>query len=861
MAEQIIPILVEDEMKTSFIDYSMSVIVSRALPDVRDGLKPVHRRILYAMNEMGMFHNKPYKKSARIVGEVLGKYHPHGDTAVYDSMVRMAQPFSLRYPLIDGQGNFGSVDGDSAAAMRYTEARLDKKAEELLQDLNKNTVDFRPNFDGSLKEPVVLPSKFPNLLLNGASGIAVGMATNIPPHNITEVLNGVMHVIENPDCEIIDLMNIITGPDFPTGASILGNQGIYKAYTTGKGSVKIRSKYHFEKLKERDVIVVDEIPYMVNKSRFIEQIADQVKDKHIVGIADLRDESDRQGMRIVIICKQSANKDFVVNQLFKKTWMQTSFGINFLALVNNRPITLNLKQMLRYFIDHRKEIIIRRTQFDLDKAEQRAHILEGLITALDHIDEVIRKIKQSSDASHAQDVLMQDYSLSESQAKAILDMKLQKLASLEQKKIKDEHSDLQITIEELKAILASDLRILQIIKEESQELIDKFGDKRRTSIEEGDFDDIDMEDLIKEEDVAVTISHDGYMKRIPLDTYKTQGRGGKGVIGAKTKDEDFVEHIFTSSTHSFILFFTDKGKVYWLKVYQIPEGSRTSKGKNVINLVNLEPGENISAMVPIKEFDKTKYLFFATKKGVAKKTSLELYSKPRKGGIIAISLRENDELINVELTSGNDNILIATKKGMAVRFNEKNVRPMGRSASGVRGITLKPGDEVIGMQISDENKDLLTLTENGFGKRTPTTEYRLISRGGKGVTNIKTTDRNGGVVSIKTVNEDDGLILISKEGQIIRVNVSSISRIGRATQGVRVMRLSEGDKLISTAKIIAGETDNSIPEAEIPEPEQKDLDSQDKDLEDESKETTEETPLIENKEKPQIEHESNSNNE
>ncbi len=799
--KNIIPTLIEEEMKKSFLEYSMSVIVSRALPDVRDGLKPVHRRILFAMNEIGMTYNKPFKKCARIVGEVLGKYHPHGDSAVYDSLVRMAQDWSLRYPLIQGQGNFGSIDGDSAAAMRYTEARLARISQEVLQDIDKETVDFQENFDGSLNEPKVLPTVLPNLLVNGSSGIAVGMATNIPPHNLSEVSDAIIRSIDEPEISIDELMEIVKGPDFPTGGNLCGQMGIKMAYKTGRGKVKIRAKIELEEKKGKTKLIVTEIPYMVNKSQLLEQIADLVKDKVIEDISGLRDESDRKGMRIVIELKRGANPDIVKNQLYKHSRLETTQGIMFLALVDNIPKVLDLKEMIQSHIDHRVEIITRRTRYELKNAQEKAHILEGLLIALDNIDEVISKIRASESVNDAKEALIESYSLTEVQAKAILDMRLQKLASLEQAKIKEEHKSLMELIESLKVILADKGEILSLIKQELQEIKDRYGDERRTDIIEY-HEDIDIEDLIEEEDVVVTISHSGYSKRIQLTEYKAQNRGGKGVIGAEIKDEDFIEHIFIANTHSYLLCFTDKGKVYWLKVYNIPEAGRYSKGKPIINLIDgFETDEKITAVIPIREFDKGHYLLFATKKGKIKKTRLMEYSRPRAGGIWAIKLDENDKCIDVVLTDGKKKIIIASKFGQAVRFDESDARPLGRYSQGVIGMRLKKHDEVIGMVIAEEGLTLLTITENGYGKRTEIEEYRLINRGGSGVINIQTSDRNGNVVAVKTVSDEDELIITSKDGQVIRTSAKFISVIGRNTQGVRIMRLNQGDKCIDIAKI------------------------------------------------------------
>ena len=801
--ERINPTLIEEEMKTSYLDYAMSVIVGRALPDMRDGLKPVHRRILYSMQELGVFHNKPYKKSARIVGDCLGKYHPHGDTAVYDSLVRMTQVFSLRYPLIAGQGNFGSIDGDNAAAMRYTEAKLSKLSEEMLTDLDKDTVDFTDNFDGSLKEPSVLPCKFPGLLVNGSSGIAVGMATNIPPHNLVEVCDGVVRLIDNPEITIAELMESVKGPDFPTGGIIRGIQGIHSAYNTGRGKIIMLGILNVEETKTgKERIVVSEIPYQVNKSALIEGIADKVRAGIIEGVSDIRDESDRDGMRLVFELKQNAASSVVINQLYKHSRLKSTFGIIMLGLVDNIPRVLNLKETMEQFLSHRVVVVRRRTEFELKKAQARAHILEGLVTALNDIDNVIKKIKQSKDAATAKDVLIADYSFSEDQAKAILDMKLQKLASLEQEKINIEHKSLTELIVELTSILDSKEKISQIIKDELILIKEKYGDSRRTSIEEGDIDDITDEDLIPVEDMIVTVSHTGYIKRLSPETYKTQGRGGRGVLGAASKDEDFIEHLFCASTHDHLLVFTNKGKIHWLKVYRIPEASRQARGKAIINLIKLDSEEKVTAFIPVSEFDDSHYLIMSTRNGVIKKSSLELYSNPRKTGIIGIGLNEGDELLNVVLTDGNDNIVIATKEGMAVRFHERDVRPMGRSATGVRGVRLKGDDQVIGMVRGDDTRTLLTITENGYGKRTIISDYRLTKRGGVGVKNIICSERNGEAVNVLSVIDEDDVMFISQNGVIIRTQVSGISTIGRSTQGVRLMKLKEGDRVGAAAKII-----------------------------------------------------------
>ena len=798
------PRLIEEEMKQSYMDYAMSVIVGRALPDVRDGLKPVHRRILFAMHGLAMFHNKPFKKSARIVGEILGKYHPHGDTAVYDAIARMAQDFSLRYPLIDGQGNWGSVDGDSPAAMRYTEARLTKIAEEMLIDIDKETVKFVPNFDESLKEPSVLPSKLPNLLINGSSGIAVGMATNIPPHNLNEVCDGVIELIDNPEASMAEIMNHIKGPDFPTGASILGTTGIKLAHKTGEGKIKVRARTEIEEKAGKKRIIVKEIPYMVNKSMLVEQVAELVKLKAITDISDLRDESDRQGMRIVIELKKSANTDVVLNQLYKHSRLQVTFGINMLALVDNEPKTLGIAVLLNEYIKHRQSIVRKRTEFDLKKAEERTHILEGLKIALENIDEAVKLIKASSSVESAREQLITKFSLSKLQAQAILEMRLQKLTSLEQNKLKQELEQLLKLIEELKSILASESRILEIIKKDCLELKQKYGNDRRTEILESEEDeDIDIEDLIDAHKTVVTITREGYIKRLPLVTYSQQQRGGKGIIATDIREGDFVEQLFVAHSHSYILFFTGKGQVHWLKVYQIPEGSRQAKGKAIVNLVNIEPGEKVTAAIPIAKFDDKHNLIMATRKGIVKKTNLVYYSRPRKGGIKAILLDQDDELIDVKLTDGSQQILLATKNGSAVKFNEKDARPIGRTAHGVRGIRLRQDDKVVGMVIADDDKTLITITENGFGKRTKISEYRLINRGGYGVINIKCSERNGKVVEIKTVDDEDEVMFISKNGIIIRTRVHGISVIGRNTQGVRLMRLKSGDdRVVSAARII-----------------------------------------------------------
>lgn len=800
--DKIVSAVIEDEMKSAYLAYSMSVIVGRALPDVRDGLKPVHRRILFAMNDMGIRWNTPHKKSARIVGDCLGKYHPHGDQAIYDSLVRMAQPFSLRYTLIQGQGNWGSQDGDNAAHMRYTEARLSKISQEMLQDIDKETVKFVDNFDGSLKEPSVMPSKFPNLLVNGSTGIAVGMATNIPPHNLKEISNAVIKLIADPELTDNELLETVTGPDFPTGGLIAGRNGIISAYKTGRGRIIVKSRMHEEERKNRKRIIVTEIPYMINKSDLVKQIAEQVKDRKIEGISDLRDESDRKGMRIVIELKANANVELVKNQLYSYTRLQDTFSIILLALVNNQPRILSLKQILVEYIKHRQIVVRKRTEYAKKKAEERAHILEGLVIALDDIDNAIALIKKSSSATEAKDALMKRYDLTEIQSLSILDMKLQKLAKLEHEKIRKELKELKELIHKLKEILADEKRIFKIIKDEQQEVIDTYGDERRTEILDVE-EEMDIEELIPREEVVVTMSNAGYVKRIPLTTYKTQRRGGVGVIGADSKEDDFIEKVFVANTHSYLLVFTDKGKVHWLKVYRIPEAARYSKGKAIINLIDIENGDKVSAVVPVQKFDDGHFLLIATKNGTVKKTSLTAYSKPRRGGIIAITLDEGDDLVGVELTDGSQQILLGTKNGLACRFKEKDARPIGRTGKGVRGIKLRKGDEVVGMILVNEETNVLTLTTKGYGKQTKASSYRLINRGGKGVRNINLTNKNGFVVTIKSLSGKEDLMLVTKNGMIIRQSVKGISTIGRNTQGVRVIRLREGDSLISAAKILS----------------------------------------------------------
>lgn len=800
--EKIIPVSLEEEMKSSYIDYAMSVIVARALPDVRDGLKPVHRRVLFGMHELGLAYNKPYKKSARIVGEVLGKYHPHGDSAVYDTMVRMVQDFSLRYPLIDGQGNFGSIDGDSPAAMRYTEARLAKIADEMLRDLDKNTVDFVPNFDDTLQEPSVLPSYLPNLLVNGSSGIAVGMATNIPPHNLNEVVDGLVALIDNPKMKPEDLMKYIKAPDFPTGGIIYGYDGVREAYLTGRGRIILRAKANIETLKnDRENIVITEIPYQVNKAALIEKIAELVRDNKVDGIANIRDESDRDGLRIVIEMKRDGQPAVTLNQLFKHTQMQVTFGVIMLALVNGVPKVLTLQQMMQHFLDHRMNVLIRRTKFDLDAAERRAHILEGYIIALDNIDAVIETIKKSRDVETAKHNLMRKFKLSEIQAKAILDMRLQRLTGLERKKIEDEYKETIKLIEKLKGILESEKKRKQIIKEELIQLKEKYGDERRTEIIY-DFKEFSLEDIIAEEDVVVTISHQGFIKRFPVSGYRRQARGGKGVTGAGTKDEDFIEHMFIASTHHYIMFFTDKGKCYWLKVHEIPEGGRAAKGRSILNLIEKDKDEKITAFVTVKEFSDDKYVVMVTEKGTIKKTVLSAYSNIRRGGINAINLVPGDRLIEAKLSDGNNDIIIGTRNGMAIRFNEKDVRDMGRTATGVRGIKLGKNDAVIGMIVVRNASTLLVVTEKGFGKRSEIEEYRLTKRGGKGVITVKTSEKNGKLIAMKEVNDGDELVIITTKGMVIRQAVSDIRVMGRNTQGVRLIKLNEDDEIADIARVI-----------------------------------------------------------
>ncbi len=798
-----IVILIEEEMKNSYLDYSMSVIVGRALPDVRDGLKPVQRRILYGMHDMGLHANKPYRKSAKIVGEVMGNYHPHGDAAIYETMVRMAQDFSFRFVLIDGQGNFGSVDGDPPAAMRYTEARLAHISNELLSDIEKDTVPFVPNYDDSLLEPLLLPVKFPNLLVNGASGIAVGMATNIPPHNLTEVINGVVALIQDPTLTVEKLLHHIKGPDFPTGGYILGRDGIYDAYRTGRGSIKLQAKVKVEESKTgKERIVVTELPYQVNKAQQIENIAELVRNKKIEGITDLRDESDREGMRIVIEVGRNENAQVILNQLFKYTALRTTFGVNSLALVDGKPQTLNLKQILEHFINHRREVITRRTRFELDRAERRAHILEGLKIALKFLDKIIRLIRSSATVETAKQGLMHQFGLSPVQAQAILEMKLQQLTSLESKKIEEEYLELIQTIERLKSILSSERKVLALITEELEEIKKKYGDARRTEIIAAPAD-ISIEDLIAEEEMVITISHQGYIKRLPVSTYKAQRRGGRGVAAMVTKEDDFVEHLFITSTHHHILFFTNQGRVYWLKVYEIPEASRTAKGKAIVNLIRLQPGESLEAMIPVKEFSEDRYLVMATEKGLVKKTRLTAYANPRAGGIIALTLTPGDCLFQVLEATDDLDLFLATRLGKIIRFKVGSIREIGRTGQGVKGITIRPKDKVIGMEAFKHTGSLLTVTTRGFGKRTRLEEYRTQSRGGQGLINIKATERNGEVVTIKAVAESDEVMLITTTGTIIRTAIRDIKVVGRNTQGVRLIKLADKEKLAAVARVVS----------------------------------------------------------
>ncbi|KAF0237427.1 MAG: DNA gyrase subunit [Prolixibacteraceae bacterium] len=805
--ERIIRINIEEQMKSAYIDYSMSVIVSRALPDVRDGFKPVHRRVLFGMHDLGMLSNRPYKKSARIVGEVLGKYHPHGDSSVYFAMVRMAQEWSLRYPMIDGQGNFGSVDGDSPAAMRYTEARMAKIAELTLADLDKNTVDFQPNFDESLSEPTVLPTRIPQLLINGTSGIAVGMATNMPPHNLTDSINAITAFIDNNDIEISELIKIIIAPDFPTGGIIYGYQGVVEAYETGRGRIVIRGKAHIENEGGREKIVVTEIPYMVNRAEMIQKTADLVNDKKIEGISNVNDESDREGMRVVYDIKRDALSNVVLNQLYKYTALQTSFSVNNIALVHGRPKILNLKDLIRHFVDHRHDVVVRRTKFELEQAEKRAHILEGLIIASDNIDEVIAIIRASSTPDEAREKLMARFEFTDLQARAIVEMRLRQLTGLEQDKLRKEYDEIMAQIEYYRKVLENAGLRMQIIKDELLEIKEKFGDKRRSEVVPN-AEEFNPEDFYADEDMVITISHLGYIKRTPLTEFRTQGRGGVGSKGSTTREEDFLEHIFIASMHNTLLLFTEKGKCFWLKVYEIPEGTRASKGRAIQNVLNIEPDDKVLTFINVKtladkDFINNNFIILATKKGTIKKTTLEAYSRPRLNGVNAITIKEGDRLLEARLTNGESEIMLAVRSGKAIRFNEKTVRPIGRTASGVRGVTLgSESDEVIGMVcVQDENEDILVISENGYGKRSKIEDYRITNRGGKGVKTINITEKTGSLIAVKSVSNDNDLMIITQNGLTIRLNVNSISLLGRATQGVRLINLRGDDRIASVARV------------------------------------------------------------
>lgn len=805
--ENIFPRLIEQEMKESYLDYSMSVIVSRALPDVRDGLKPVHRRVLYGMRELAMNYNRPYKKSARIVGEVLGKYHPHGDSAVYDTIVRMVQDFSLRYPLVDGQGNFGSVDGDSPAAMRYTEVRMDRISDELLNDIDKGTVNFSRNFDDTLDEPTVLPAKIPNLLINGSTGIAVGMATNIPPHNLKEIVDAVKATIDNPDIGVMDLMEFVKGPDFPTAGIIYGMEEIKKAYSTGRGKVIVRARSTTEELPNgKSRIIVSEIPYQVNKLNLLNKIVELIKEKKVEGISDLRDESDRDGLRVVIEIKRDHDPEAILNILFKHSQMQVTFGIILLALVNGEPKVLTLKEIIQHFISHRLNVIVRRTQFELDQAEKRAHILEGLKIAIDNIDEIIKLIRASNDPIAAKDQLMGRFGLSEIQSKAILEMRLQRLTGLEREKIENEYNELLLFIESMKVILASKEKQFSIIKEELEEIVERYADERRTEIIHN-YEEISYEDLITEEEMVITISHGGFIKRFSTIEYKTQHRGGRGVSGAKIKEEDYVEHLFVANTHDYILFFTDRGRCHWVKVYTIPQTGKTNRGRAIINLIKIEPGEKIQAFVSIRDFKIPGYITMATRAGIIKKTELSKFSRPRKGGIIAINIREEDELINAQITSGTDDILIVTHKGKAIRFAETDVRAVGRNSTGVKAIRLKGMDKVISMAIADSELSLLIISEKGYGKRTAIEDFRCQKRAGSGIIAMKVTEKTGNLVAAVEVGDTEDVMIISEKGIVIRQKVEKISIIGRNTQGVRMIRLDENDLVSDITLVVKSETE------------------------------------------------------
>lgn len=805
---KIVPVNIEQEMKRSYMDYAMSVIVSRAIPDVRDGLKPVHRRILYGMYESGTTPDKAYKKSARVVGDVMGRYHPHGDRAIYDTMVRLAQNFSSRYPQVDGHGNFGSIDDDPPAAMRYTEARLSRLSMEMLRDIEKDTVDFMPNFDESLKEPQVLPARFPNLLANGTSGIAVGMATNIPPHNLGEIIDGAVRLIDDPETDDEALLRIVKGPDFPTGGLILGREGIREAYLTGRGSIKIRARTRIENLTGgKTQIVVTEIPYLVTKARLVEKIAELAREKVIEGLSDLRDESDRSGMRIVIELKRDANPHVVLNKLYKHTQLQDTFGVIMLVLVDKEPRILSLREVLLYYLQHQQEVITRRTRYDLRQAENRAHILEGLRIALDHIDEVINLIRSSRTTEKAREGLISRFDLTEKQAQAILDMRLQRLTGLEREKIEDEYKELLKTIAYFRELLSDTKKIMGVVKKELLEIKEKFADPRRTEIvnDEGDFS---PEELVADEDIVVTITHFGYIKRLPVNTYKSQRRGGRGITALQTKDEDFVEHLFITSTHDYVLFFTNTGRVYQLRGYEIPEASRQARGTAIINLINVNPGERVTAVIPVKDFDEDHYLVMGTQKGLVKKTKLYEYRNGRKNGIQGISLLEDDELISVRLTDGKKDLTMVTRDGLSIRFAETEIRPMGRVTQGVKGITLRPGDQVVGMDVVKDDAELLVVTSFGFGKRTPFTQYRRQSRGGKGIKTLRQTEKNGEIVGIKVVYPEHELMLITASGVIIRVAVKEISSQGRDTQGVKIMRVEEEERVVALARVVGKEEEN-----------------------------------------------------
>jgi DNA gyrase subunit A len=813
--EKVVPVLIEEEMKSSYIDYSMSVITARALPDVRDGLKPSNRRILVAMNDLNLSPGRPHRKCAKIAGDTSGNYHPHGEQVVYPTLVRMGQDFNMRYLLVDGQGNFGSIDGDGAAAMRYTEARLAPLAMEVLADLDKETVDFTPNYDETRNEPIVLPSKFPNLICNGSSGIAVGMATNIPPHNLGEVVDAAVALIDDPEVQVDDLLESIQGPDFPTGGIVFGGTGLREAYRSGRGRITLRAKANTETLPSgKENIIVSEIPYQINKSNLLERIAELVRQRRIEGLADLRDESDRDGMRIVLELKRDAQKEVVLNQLFQHTQMQVTFGIIMLALVNGEPKVLNLKELIQHFIDHRHQVVTRRTQFELKKAEERAHILEGLKIALENLDAVIKLIRGSKTPQVAKEGLVEKFKLTEIQAQAILDMRLQRLTALERTKIEEEYLEKIKLIAKLKGILESKSQRMSIIKEELLELKEKYGDGRRTQIITEAPTEFTIEDLIAEENMVITISHSGYIKRLSVSSYRRQRRGGRGVIGMETKEEDFVEHLFIASTHNYILFFTDKGRCYWVKVHEIPQGGRLARGKSIVNMIDLGKEEKIAAFVPVREFDDQHYVVMATRKGTIKKTVLSAFGNPRRGGINAMHIPDDDVLIETDLTDGSFDIILATRQGQAIRFPESKVRDMGRAAYGVRGVSLQKGDEVIGMVVAKREATLLSVTQNGYGKRSPISDYRVTNRGGKGVINIRATERNGPVIAVKEVIDSDELMLITQKGIVVRIAIKSIKTIGRATQGVKLINLDRGDKLVDVARVVPEEKTEELEQAE-----------------------------------------------